>query len=167
MGSPSAGAVEGVGLLGDRAVVPGRRVGSLELGMPYRTVLAMLGPGLSVARGRLAFARYAELGVQLVLRTSASNELTADARVIAIEISDGEWTGMPRLRVHRDLVDGVLGAPTVVGERALYPAGVSVQYGPSGDAVALAVRAPLEGALFPAPISEGPLVAAARRGFAP
>lgn len=135
--------------LGDRCIVPGKRVGTLELGMCHGDVL------------HLAFLRYPELDLEVVLRTVAPSSSPTEARVIAIAVSGGDWTGLPRPRDLRAFVEERMGEATLVGERALYASGVSVHYESSGRAVTVVVRAPFLPDLFPAPRAD------AQRGSMP
>jgi hypothetical protein len=137
--------------LGDRRIVPGKRVGSIELGMRYQDVAGVVGHAQLAVRERLAFLRYPALELDLILRKSAEDEARAEARVIAIAIAGGLWAGMPRPGDLRALVEESLGEATYVGERALYAAGVSVFYETSGRAATVVVRAPFLHDLFPAP----------------
>ena len=136
--------------LGDRRIVPGKRVGTLELGMRYRAVAGVLGPAPLAVRERLGFVRYPELDLDLILRTAPDDGGSSDARVIAIVIAGGVWTGLPRPGDLRAVVDDSLGEPTLLGARALYAAGVSVYYESTDTVATVVVRAPFLGDLFPA-----------------
>jgi hypothetical protein len=138
-------------LLGDRRIVPGKRAGSLELGMRYEDVAGEAGPAHLAVRERLGFLRYPALDVDLILRTFPEDRGSSEGRVIAIVIAGGVWTGLPRPGDSRALVEESLGEATLVGERALYAAGVSVFYETSGRAATVVVRAPFLHDLFPAP----------------
>lgn len=139
------------GLLGDRCIVPGSRVGAVVLGMRYEEVLRVLGPGQLAVRDRLAFLRYPLEHVEIVLRTPVSSITVDGASVIAIAVTGGVWEGVPRPDDRREFVEESLGEATVVGERALYKAGVSVLYEGSGRVATIVVRAPFLPDLFPAP----------------
>ena len=137
----------------ERAVVPGVRIGGLHLGMRYQDVRKLLGDGDVVVRQRLVFARYLDLGVELVLTTPLARTLTPNARVVSVSVSGGgPWTGTPTLGEAREHIELALGASTTVGTRALYRAGVSVEYDEQGRALAFAVFAPLPDDLWPPPM---------------
>jgi len=137
----------------DRSIVPGARIGGLHLGMRYASARKLLGEGNVVVRQRLVFAQYLHLGVEVVLTTSPAGTLTPNARVINVSVSGGGlWTGMPCLGEERGRIELALGGPMFVGARAIYRAGVSVEYDERGHAVAVAVFAPLPNDLWPPPM---------------
>jgi len=136
--------------LGDRVVVPGKRVGSLELGMCYARVSELLGFGEPVACQALGFVRYPDLGLELIFATLDPGEIASNSRMIAIGLrGEIDWAGMPRLKDRREDIEGSLGEGAIVGQRSLYSEGASIQYDEAGRVSALAVIAPFVTELFP------------------
>ena len=138
--------------LGDRTVVPGERVGSIRIGMTYGDVRALLGEGDCTACHSLAFVRYPAVGLELTVTTPAGQTVTPGSCVTAISVrGDLECAGRLRLNARREELDEALGAPVIVGQRALYAGGASVHFDEQGAAIAFTVLSPLAPSLFPRP----------------
>ena len=138
--------------LGDRVVVPGERVGSVRIGMTYGDVRLLLGTGDCVSCQSLAFVRYREVGLELAVTTPAGQLVTPSSCVTAISVhGDLECSGPVRLGARREEIADALGAPMIVGQRALYAGGASVHFDEHGCAITFTVVSPLAPSLFPRP----------------
>ncbi len=138
--------------LGDRAVVPGVRFGSLRLGMTYGEAMALLGAGACVVCKSLAFVRFPAIGIELALQTLPGQLITERSSVSAISVvGDLDCSGPVQIGARREDVDAKLGSPVLLGQRAVYTIGVSVHFDEQGCASAFTVVSPLAPSLFPRP----------------
>lgn len=153
-GGDRAAGVAGALCAGDRTIVAGLRVGFIRLGMRYAEVCSRIGEGETAASQRLGFARYPQLGLELVLATPFLGAPAGNARVISVGVRGANgWLGAPRPGDERARIEEVLGPATAVGARSLYCAGASVEYDADGRVSALAIFAPFVDSLWPAPMA--------------
>lgn len=130
---------------GALAIEPGVGVGPISLGMRYADVVGLLGEAEgALVVGRIAFARYPEHHLELVLTSPEESTLTGDAIVVGLGVAEGASVRGPVVPgALRSTIERALGSADVVESFAFYPAGLSVEY--DGDrAVRVGVIAPYD-----------------------
>ncbi|UJR81953.1 hypothetical protein [Sandaracinus amylolyticus] len=117
-------------------VRPGEGIGPVRIGMRYADVREALGPlEGAFTSDRLAFGRYASLGLEVVLVSSEDASVSDDAIVIGVGAlrSDG-FVGPVVPGMTRDALEDAFGEPDdEAGDTAFYVEGFSVER--DGDAV--------------------------------
>jgi hypothetical protein len=141
-------------------VVPGARIGGIELGMPWRDVIAQLGAPAAepVVLVRLGVASWAS-GIEVLLTSPDDAALTDDAIVIGVAAERS---------VDRAAIESLHGAaPEQYNGHAYYATGFAVQYGDDDEAERIAVfaregaaRDGIDAVRFPAGTDIGDRVAA-------
>lgn len=117
-------------------VVPGVRVGAIEVGMHWSDVVRVLGAPSSepTMLVRLGHARWNEHAIDVVFTSPHDSEVTDDATVIGV----GTATSLSRAAI-----ENTYGAPTEQYDgHAYYAAGLGVAYGGDDVAERIAVFAP-------------------------
>lgn len=126
-------------------IEPGVGMGPVRLGMRYDEAASVLGQaeGAFVV-SRIAFARYPDRELELVLTSPEETALTPDSIVVGIGVAEGASVRGPVVPgATRADVERALGEADVVESLAFYPSGLSVEY--DGDrAIRVGVIAPYE-----------------------
>ena len=139
------------------AVIPGRGIGPVTLGMSWAEVREALGapPTEPSVLVRVGLATWPDRGLEALLTSPADDRLTDDAIVIGVGAQrHAAVDGIELDALDRDEVQAAFGpAPEEYGGHAYYPVGLAVEYGDDDHVDKVAVLAAYQLAPDPPPMT--------------